>query len=70
MANENILSGGHLEVLKVLLKDESNKNMLWMELNQTLLHLAASDGQLDIVKYLSGFLRFINPSSSTGMVFN
>ena len=70
---KNFLSGGHLDVLKVLLEDEDEKNMLWKELNQTLLHLAASDGHLDIVKYLFGFVPFvtdINPSSATGKVLS
>ena len=70
---KNFLSGGHLDVLKVLLEDQDEKNMLWKELNQTLLHLAASDGHLDIVKYLFGFVPFvtdINPSSAIGKVLS
>ena len=46
--------------------DDKDKNILWNELNQTLLHLAAKEGHIEIVKYLSGFLTDINPSSSSG----
>ena len=54
--------------MKVLVAnlDDKDKNIMWNELNQTLLHLAAKEGHIEIVKYLSGFLTDINPSSSSG----
>ena len=58
--------GVHFNILKVLVGNLVEKNILWKELNLTLLHIAAKDGNIEIVKYLSGPLSDINPSSPTG----
>ena len=63
---DDLPPGEHFNILKVLLANLEEKNILWEELKLTLLHIAAKDGNLEIVKYLSGPLTDINPSSPTG----